>query len=211
MLTEEQFFNELETETADVFRRSDVFNKNEKMNWWYSICNGPILKNRPVVFGLNWGVAKNYQHKPQQSHPNLIDSGKWAFRNQLDRYLSKHFYTDSNDINYSNLCFFRTPKVNDLSVADWHMAIPLFEKYVEYIEPPYAIMLGAPEHLNKEAYSHRERISHLPEGGKRRAFAYTGILFGKYKFVSVPHPQARIARESRDSLWQKTENYITKV
>lgn len=208
MVTEDDFFNELAKETDEIYLQSPVFKKNEKMNWWYSICNGPILKNRPVVFGLNWGVAKNHLHSPQRNQPSETDNNKWPFRNQLDHYLSNHFKLDSDKINYSNLCFFRTPKANYLSYQDWRMAIPLFKKYVDFVQPPYAIMLGSPKHLNEEEYSDRERISHISEGRTKRAFIHTGVLFGKYKFVSVPHPQARVVRESRDFLWEETKKYI---
>lgn len=88
------------------------------------------------------------------------------------------------------------------------MTIPLFKRYVEYIEPPHAIMIGSPNQLPPTDYSFRKRIDHLAEGRKKSAFAHTGLLFKKFKLVSLPHPQAQIATESRKFLWKETKKFI---
>ncbi|BFP40573.1 hypothetical protein FGF1_14180 [Flavobacteriaceae bacterium GF1] len=204
-MTEKQFFKQLQEKTDRVFKNSEVYSKNKDKNWYYSICNGPIYSKKPIVFGLNWGVSqdKDFEgHQAQTSYPSIIDNDTWPFKTHVNHYLLKYFGYTFDEVNYSNLCFFRTPNTDYLSYQDWRDAIPLFKEYVEYINPPYLIMMGAPKYLNEQELSSIENHGVLPEGKNRRSFVRTGVLFYKFKFGSVPHSAAHISPNTHDILWK---------
>jgi len=203
--TEEQFFHILQNKTERIFRQSEVFSKNENKNWHYSICNGPIFRDKPIVFGLNWGVSRDKDfegHKPQKTYPSQIDKNTWKFKTHVNHYLHKYFGYTFDQINYSNLCFFRTPNVKYLSYKDWRDSIPLFKEYVDYVNPPYLIMMGAPKHLNNRELKDVRKYGYLPKGSSTRSFARIGILFDKYMLASVPHSSAHISPNTHDALWE---------
>ena len=207
-MTEKQFFKILQEKTETVFHQSEVYKKNKDKNWFYSICNGPILRDKPIIFGLNWGVSNNLNyegHKAQKIYPETIDTNTWKFKSHVNSYLIKYFRCSFDEVNYSNQCFFRTPKERFLSYQDWRDALPLFREYVEYINPPYLIMLGRPRYMNNEELKDYREIGHLPEGSKRRSYVRLGTLFDKYKFGSVPHSSAHISPETHDVLWKILE------
>src|SRR5680860_346672 len=198
-MSEEQFFSELQAKTEKVFEKSEVYSKNKNKNWFYSICNGPILRNMPIVCGLNWGVSQSKDfkgHNPQNIYPKDIDTNTWPFKTHVNRYLPEYFDYSFDEINYSNQCFFRTPDTKYLSYKDWRDAIPLFKLYVDYIDPPYIIMLGVPRHLDGEELKGVEKKEYSSNGVTKRSFVRTGILFGQYKFGSVPHSAAYISPET---------------
>ncbi len=204
-MTEELFFNKLQITTEKVFKESDVYSKNKHENWFYSICNGPIFREKPIVFGLNWGVSRSEDykgHSPQKTYPKDIDTNTWPFKNHVNHFLQKYFGHSFDEVNYSNLCFFRTPNIDYLSYKDWRDSIPLFREYVQYVNPPYLIMMGSPKYLNKLELKEIQEYGFLPEGKKRRAFTRIGVLFDKYKFGSVPHSAAYISQDTHDVLWK---------
>jgi len=200
----EKFFYELLDETGKVFRSSPVekYQIENSKNWNYSVCETPIIKNTGLIFGLNWGGD---DIDAQSVYPEADKERKWNFMSNSSAYFKKYLgITDIKQVNYSNLCFFRSPNVKYLKTADWDLALPLFKKYVEFIEPTWAVLLG------KKGVSILKRNGHLTnlerivvKGEKRRSFGYKGILFNKYPFFCVPHPQAHISSEVRDSLWNQ--------
>ena len=145
----------------------EFIKENKDKNWFYSICNGPIFKDKPIIFGLNWGVSNdpNYEgHNAQETYPETIDTNTWKFKSHLNSYLIKNFGCSFYEVNYDNPCFFRTTNKRPLSYQDWRYALPLFRNYVEYINPPYLIMLGRTRHINNEELKDYKEIGDLPEG-----------------------------------------------
>ena len=203
MTQEEQFFNELLNKTRLVYESSPVCKKHgATKNWHYAICDTPIQKGKGVFFGLNWGGK---DHKAQTVHPSEDYVRDWPLAKHANHYLAKHFDTSLDKLNYSNLCFFRTPTAKYLSYQDWQLAIPLFQEYVEFINPPWAIMMGNPKILNEKQFSNRKRLEFKAPNATRRSFAYVGLLFGKYPFGAVPHSAARCSPETHNALWAKME------
>ena len=198
---EEQFFYELLEKTRLVYQNTPVYKKYGAIkNWHYAICDTPIQKGKGVFFGLNWG-GKN--HQAQTVHPTEDYVRNWPLAKHANHYLEKHLDTSLEKLNYSNLCFFRTPTAKYLTYQDWQLAIPLFKEYVEYISPPWALMLGSPKILNESQFTQRKRLEFKAANSKRRSFAYVGLLFGKYPFGAVPHSAARCSPETHNVLCEK--------
>ena len=198
---EEQFFYELLEKTRLVYQNTPVYKKYGAIkNWHYAICDTPIQKGKGVFFGLNWG-GKN--HQAQTVHPTEDYVRNWPLAKHANHYLEKHLDTSLEKLNYSNICFFRTPTAKYLTYQDWQLAIPLFKEYVEYISPPWALMLGSPKILNESQFTQRKRLEFKAANSKRRSFAYVGLLFGKYPFGAVPHSAARCSPETHNVLWEK--------
>ncbi|HEY8388647.1 MAG TPA: hypothetical protein VIK74_08590, partial [Parasegetibacter sp.] len=107
-----------------------------------SICATPISKDSGIIFGINWGGSGNFL--PQTVMPKGNDIADYHFIKQSRQFLEKHWQLDVLNINfnYTNLCFFRTPKEKDLTSDDYKLSLPLFEKYVRYINPPWLLSIG---------------------------------------------------------------------
>lgn len=210
-MTEEKFFYSLLKETDIVFRQSPIyaFQKKRGLNWNYAICETPIQKHKELLFGLNWGGD---DINAQSEYPRSDKANRnWNFMSTSRKYFAKYLNIENdNELNYTNLCFFRTPSTKPLTDKDWSLSLPLFEKYVNYIKPKLTILMGTTgvNILKRHrALTNLERIDKSMNG--RRSFAYRGILFNKYSFYCVPHPQSRISSMVREQLW--SEMIDTKV
>ncbi|MDG1573317.1 uracil-DNA glycosylase family protein [Robiginitalea sp. M366] len=202
-MTEEKFFYSLLRETDTIFKQSPIysFQKERGFNWNYAICETPIQKYKALLFGLNWGGD---DIDTQSEYPRSDKANRnWNFMSTSRKYFTKYLNIENeNELNYSNLCFFRTPTTKPLTDKDWSLSLPLFEKYVDYIKPRVAILMGTTGVnvlMRHEALVNLERFEKSTNG--RRSFAYRGRLFNRYKFYCVPHPQSRINSKVREQLW----------
>lgn len=208
---EEQFFYDLLEKTKEVYTTSPVYKKyGDAKNWNCAVCETPITKGNAVLFGLNWGGNDINQ---QTTYPTKQrEKGRnWPFAKHADHYLKKYFECTINEVNYSNLCFFRTPNAKYLSYQDWQLSIKLFEKYIDFISPPWTIMMGDPKILNEKQFTNRKRWEYRAPNATRRSFAYVGLLFGKYPFGAVPHSAARCSPETHNALWAQMEVELEKL
>ena len=203
MAEEEKFFYSLLENTKQVFITSPVYEKyGDAKNWNCAVCETPILKGIGIFLGLNWGGRDINQ---QTVYPTKKrDEGRdWPFAKHAQVYLNNHFGENIEDLNYSNLCFFRTPDTSFLKAEDWRLAIPLFKEYVDYINPPWIIMLGNPDRLKRGNLILTNEFSVEDTTYKKSVWAGTGILFEKYKFAYVPHSAAWCSSETHNALWKK--------
>lgn len=198
----EKFFYKLLEETKAVFERSPVykFQKEHAKNWNYAVCETPIQQNKGLVFGLNWG---GNDIGAQTKYPRFNKERNWNFMSSSAAYFRDYLNVNNiEEVNYSNLCFFRSPKIKDLKTEDWELSLPLFKKYVEFVNPTWTVLLGKKGISilnNRGLLSDLKRVE--KKGAKNRSFGYTGLLFGSYPFYCVPHPQARIESVVREAIW----------
>ncbi len=197
---EEKFFYDLLKKSKEVFLTSETYKNNKNENWNFAVCETPIQRNAGVFFGLNWG-GKNINE--QSKYPVAMKKRNWNFVSHSRRYFRDYLGKEIEELNYSNLCFFRSPKVYQMANSDWELAIPLFKEYIEYIKPPWTLMLGKPNRLWEKHVENKESKPFFDKKYNKTVYGYTGKLFGKYPFVAVPHPQARISPESRKQIWQE--------
>jgi len=198
-MTEIEFFDHLLDKTQKVFFKSNTFKKHGDKNWNFAICDTPIKKKTGIFFGLNWG---GNDIDAQSVYPLAEKDRNWNFFSHSRNYFLEFLNTDIEQLNYTNLRFFRSPKVKQIEPTDWDKAIPLFQEYVDYINPPWTLMLGKPNHLWNDHISNHNTIKKKDNKTNRNMYGYTGILFGKYPFGAVPHPQAKISTETRKEIWQ---------
>jgi hypothetical protein len=144
ILPDNIFFSELLIDTDEQFKKSTIYQKQLSLGeqWNYSICATPISKGNGVIFGINWGGSGDFTAGTVM--PTGDDIAGYHFIKQSKTFLEKHWQIDISKINfnYTNLCFFRTPKEKDLSFDDYKLSWPLFEKYVDYINPPWLLSIG---------------------------------------------------------------------
>ena len=197
---EEQFFYDLLAKTREVFHQSKTYKIHGDKNWNFAVCETPIQKGKGVFFGLNWGGD---DVDVQTEYPKAEQERNWNFVSHSRRYFRDHLNTEIEVLNYSNLCFFRSPKAIKIHNDDWELAIHLFKEYVDYIEPPWTLFLGSPKYLEKNHVTEKNPIVVLNKKNNRNVNGYIGRLFGIYPFGSVPHPQAHISTEARHEIWQK--------
>lgn len=199
---EETFFYQLLETTKQAFANSDTRKKHPNENWNFAICETPIKRVEGLVFGLNWGGDDINQQSLYP--PERREYGRnWKFVTHSRKYFREHFDVEIEDLNYSNLCFFRSPDMKRFVPKDWKRGIPLFEAYVKFVEPSWCMMMGNPNPLKQDHIKDLNRETVLNEKGNRKVYGYTGLLFGEYPFGCVPHPGAHISSNSRNEIWEK--------
>jgi len=199
-MDERTFFNYLLNKTQIAFFKSSTFKKYGDKNWNFAICETPIQKETGIFFGLNWG-GENIN--PQSEYPVSDKKRNWNFVSHSRRYFREYFNLEIEQLNYSNLCFFRSPNAHQIEHDDWALAIPLFQQYVDYINPPWTLLLGSPDYLEHEHIQNKKTITEWDSRNHQNVHGYTGKLFGKYPFGAVPHPAARISTEARKTIWHQ--------
>ncbi len=207
-LKEVDFFHYLLQKTEVFFEKSETRKKYPESNWNYAICDTPIQKGRGLFFGLNWGGDDINQ---QTVYPDANKERNWKFVTNSRPFFRQYLNREIESLNYSNLCFFRSPSMNEFVESDWDLAIPLFKEYINYVNPPWCLMLGKPDTLiNRSFITDLERYEVLD--GKlprtKRVFGYTGKLFNRYKFGSVPHTESRISNQARNKIWGKVSHHL---
>ncbi len=196
--------------------------KNEKANgkkWNYSICATPIVLSKPLIIGINWGGGgskDNYDYSVQDSMPTkeefLIElkDGGYKFLSKSKDYILKYLNLNinSDDFNYSNLCFFRTPNIKYLKGEDFEISIPIFKKFVNDLQPSWILSLGNTNIAYLEKFLNKTgeiSLKPIPLNGKRKGkfevMGYSGTLWSK-QFYCLPHPGAHINKEDRDAIWE---------
>jgi hypothetical protein len=199
-MEEKEFFEQLLDKTQIAFFKSETFKKNGDKNWNYAICDTPIQEGKGIFFGLNWG-GKDID--VQTAYPEADKKRNWNFISKSRPYFRDYIQAEIEGLNYSNLCFFRSPKFKDLHPSDWSLVIPLFQEYVDYINPPWALMLGKPSPLWANHLTNKIEYHVFDKKYKKKVYGYNAFIFQKYPFGAVPHPQARVSNEARKEIWEK--------
>jgi len=112
-------------DTDKQFKKSPVYQKQLTLGklWNYAICATPIQKGKGVLFGINWGGSDGY--KPQSAMPTGQDIVEYYFIKQSRKPLKQLGLDFSTfNFNYTNLCFFRTPRANILEFEDYKLSLP---------------------------------------------------------------------------------------
>jgi len=195
-----EFLSALLSETKEQFKKSPVYEKQykQKKEANYSVCATPILKHAPVLFGINWGGSDIFES--QEVTTQFDDITKYPFIKRSQKYLEQLGLSFSEiNFNYTNLCFFRSRKAIELEEGDYRLSIPLFEKYVNYINPKWILSIGYKNYeiLNKLGFLksvniHTDKVS--------KAQAYSAKLWDRDIYFA-PHPNAHFSNEKRNAIW----------
>jgi len=202
-LSEEDFFHYLLIETEKAYQLSDVMKSKPK--WAYSVCGRPIVKRQGLILGLNWGGEHNKEYQPQNKYPTDEDVSGYSYIKKLAPFLKEHLNVeDVKNINYSNICFFRSPKVQDLSNNDWDVSKRLISDFVSYVDPSWILFTSSNIGKAKDILKLEDPILHFKAGTIRVYHAYKTVSILSEKrvpFYSLPHPNARIKGKVRKMLW----------
>lgn len=205
-MTEDQFFFSLLSKTETAFAKSDIGKRSNQ--WYYSVCGTPVRKGKGIVLGINWGVGTG-AHSPQSEMPDGLDIATYNFFKRSESYLATHLKVNIHcpDFNYTNLCFFRTPDINVLTINDFRDSLKLFTDFVEFVEPPWIFSLGM---TNSLILSQHHMISNMEviQEGKHRGVMAT--VLGR-PFFAVPHPNARVKKEARQKIWEKVGSRLYEI
>jgi len=202
--TPEEFFEYLQTKIENEYANSNLTNgKDIHITPNYAICDTPIQKGKDIIAGLNWGdISKG----KQTCYPKADKDRNWRFLKSSEQYFIQYLGINLSKlahVNYTNLCFFRTKKLSHLTETDWEISLPLFQEYVNYINPPRILILGTSVIDIVKKYCNAENhLSHKVTENKTTAKGYNLEICG-IKTYCVPHPQARISSIARDEIWQR--------
>lgn len=201
---EEKFFNKLRTEAKELYKDTDLIqNPNYGADANFAICDTPIQKGKDIIAGINWG---DMSKGAQTEYPKADKDRNWRFLKSSEPLFIQHLgiqLSELSQINYTNVCFYRTKKLSHLTLKDWSVSLPLFKSYVEFIQPQRIILLGTTVVPILENLAEAERINMFKvESSKNSVKGYQLKLFGVNTYC-VPHPQARVSKESRNIIWQR--------
>lgn len=207
-LRPEEFTAFLLKETEIAYEQSDIKSKS----LYYSVAGTPIIKNKGVLIGLNWGGGgKNDMNSYTPQDLNKLSESRpndYRFIISLFPFLQEYEKLNSiNDINYSNLCFFRSPKVSDLSPHDWELSGKLFESYINYIQPPWILFTSIGRKpisilRNQDDIDIKEQKDF--NQGNKTFTAYKGLYRQLFKLFTVPYPYQAggISDNTRRQIWK---------
>ena len=194
-------------QVGNQFKQSDIITKQTKgiNEWNYALCATPIQKNMGLLLGINWG-GKDKFYPISDDVPTGEDIKEYPFIKRCKGYLQKYLEVDLEKINfnYSNFCFFRSPKVSDLSNNDFSLCKPILKEYINYINPPWILSLGVTivDHLPKDINIKPFKTEH------KNILGYKGNLFG-YNYFILPHPNYPLHNTYRDEIWEEVFNNPT--
>jgi hypothetical protein len=194
--TPEEFFSELREATEKEFLKSELKDKG----FSFSICGTPIVKNQPIIFGINWGGSNGCAQTHMPTDIEAKEINNYAFIKGLKRCIDDELGIDFVNINfnYTNLCFFRTPAASNLNNLDLECSIPLFKKYIEFIQPPWILS------ASKSNFNHLRNYLEEINGNVSAKLWSFDIFF-------VPHPNARISNIKRQEMWLAALNEIKRL
>ncbi|MEO8821986.1 MAG: hypothetical protein ABI366_00325 [Ginsengibacter sp.] len=211
----ENIFTQISSLLGTEVNNSNIL-KDEKTNgkkWNYSICATPITLRKPLIIGINWGgggLKDNYDYSVQGQMPTKnkfldeLKNGEYKFLTMSKDYILEYLKLNinSDNFNYSNLCFFRTPSLKYLKGEDFEISIQIFKKFVNELQPPWILSLGITNIKYLKKFLKPDEIS-LNEKriGKSEVIGYTGTLWSK-SFYCLPHPNAHIFKIDRDEIWK---------
>ena len=157
---------------------------------------------------MNWGGDNIDQ---QSQYPVKHAERNWKFAKHAQRYMSKYFGKNLEDINYSNLCCFRTPDTSYLSSKDWELSLPLFKEYVEYINPPWLIMFGNADRFQQGQFQVERTFTLYDERYRNHKNVQLGTLFNNYPMGRVYHSNAWISAYTDEQLWMQMYPALSKM
>jgi len=199
----QEIYNTLLEEANSAFMESSIIKKQQ--NWGLSVCATPIQIGKPIILGINWGGGDSEDQKEMPSkdffkkdYDNKCD---YTFLKKSQKLIEEFLKIDVEkaEFNYTNLCFFRSPKSSDLIYNDYKVCLPTIEKLVNYIKPPWILSLG-----NSNMAVLKPKLNELKTfktAGTSHP-GYSGILWG-YNFYCFPHPNARkLSNDTRYEIWK---------
>ena len=210
---EGDLFQELLVKVHNAFQECDIRKRQEAagQHWYYDICGLPLRPQKPLVLGLNWGVDRSARHEPQLSEPTasaLRDVRTWTFVARSEPFL-RHFFAPLEDLNYLNVCPFRTPDISYLSDRDWRDSVEHFLlDAIDGISPSRVLLLGASGASRLSTLGVTEtRLVSVDDNG-RAVNAHVGTISGRVAkeipFFALPHPNNKIGAAARQAIWAKS-------
>lgn len=213
----EEIFKQISSLLVTEVNNNNIL-KDEKTNgkkWNYSICGTPIQIDKTLLMGINWGggsPSDSYDYKIQEAMPsfdeftNLYKQGEYKFLKRIEPFMKEivKIEISTGEFNYSNLCFFRTPSIKDLTDNDFKICSPVFKKMIELIHPKQIISLGTGniKYLKKYFQDEFDCENPISVPGTSHKI-YSGNLLG-FTFYNLPHPNARkLSNEIYEKLWKR--------
>lgn len=204
MKDHQQFFMELLGRTAKAYESSDVKSKN----LFYSVCSTPFYQNSTLILGFNWGAGERQDYEPQSKMETKtftqLDLG--SLKRTL-KFFHKYLPNENQDeFVQSNLCFFRSKKEHDINLGDLKLSFPLFDSFVEYLQPKTIVAFSA---RIKDYFANQNKLTQINEmnisSGKIKLKTTKAILNLRGNTVPIyflPHPNYPISSEARIEAWE---------
>lgn len=210
-MSPQEIFGQSLKEAVIVYKKSNLYQKKLGL----SICATPIQIGKTLLIGINWGggsSSDSYSYNINDEMPsfdnfrNDYKEGAYKFLKRIQPFIQKNCGIDisSGEFNYSNLCFFRTPNIKELTREDFFVCAPIFKTMVTNIRPEQIISVGTGNiKYLKDFFRDDFRCVENEEAKTITSHKIsTGSLFS-FKFYSLPHPNAHnLSNEIYEKLWE---------
>lgn len=199
------FFHEMLYEISQAYYLSDIYKFCEK-KWYYSLTSTRIVKNKPLIIGLNHQIepqllSLNKYPEPQSEYPFGNFDSSYEELGTL-RHTIKYFYKYNPKgiwATQSNLCFFRSESGYKVSKRDIELCRPIFLKLIDYINPPYLISFTK---KFPKSVMHNIKAESKKIGNIKVYKGYFEINKKKIGFYVLPHPDDNISKKVRKKAWE---------
>jgi hypothetical protein len=206
-MADDRVFGELVLQVRHAYAESDARRAGER--WGYQLCALPLRRDRNLLLGLNPGARNLADWRAEEDNGASTERQirSWKFIQSSLPLINEHFGR-LEDLNYFNVCPFRTPSADLLTDRDWELGIEsFFLDAIDYVAPPELLLLGlsGAETLRRFGRAEYDDVSFEGTSG-RRVRAYIGVIKGRkerHRFVAVPHPRNRIRTADRERIWDQ--------
>lgn len=215
-MTGEELFARTLPKVAAAFRSSDVKRLQERLgqDWYYELCFLPLVPQQPLLLGLNPG-RDPAGHTPQTQYPTdarYAEVMNWRFVNRSLKWITRHLGS-VRDLNYFNVCPFRSQSLADLTDRDWRLGIEsFFLDVIDFVAPSKVAVLGTSGVHRLEAMNlTKSRDIGIVSKEGRRINARVGVVLGRegsYPFFAVPSPNNALSDADRDAIWRLASSRV---
>ena len=198
------------TDLALAYAQSDIkqYCARHHVQWHYELLTSPLVANRPLIVGFNWGARADYVFNA----PTCINAEDFlkqdlASLRRVVPYLSRFLGDDElTAISQSNICFFRSQRASQISTHDLQLCQPIFARLVAILKPSYLIGFSA---QLKASLCQQDLLEDIQTTAIRwqsgtRTLTYTACkayLKGVGRIYFLPHPNYPLPRAAREQAW----------
>ncbi len=216
IMTKEEF-DEIRENTALFFQDSEIRKEAEatKKKWYYSISATKIVKNNPMIIGLNWGAGAGEIYSPQLTMPEdnflqLFRKNDLGSFSRIMVYLKQYFLdSEIENITMSNYCFLRSSNETQIikDIEKWKTS-KIFDKFLVYSRPSKILCFGnqIKNYFQNEFTIKEKRNKRVVFNSRNYTYeAIKGILEINNKIVPIfffPHPNSKFQSEALQDIWE---------
>jgi hypothetical protein len=212
-MTREEFEN-IAKRTHEFFNNSYIKKEAETKGykWFYSISATKIVKNNPLIIGLNWGAKSGDDYSEQKEMPtdiffDLYNNKSLGSFQRIWKYVEEYLPEYKENIGMSNYFFLRSKDESQIlkDLEQWNES-KIFDDFLYSAQPTHLICFGKSV---KNYFLERNLVSDIIKTDiiyNSKKFKHTAVK-GKYTSLNVdvnflPHPNSQFSLDALKNIWE---------